>query len=172
MAHLSRGVLGVLVAVGLILAVSGCGLRGYGEWGRGARYSGFVPDSLNPGGAADFTILVPLAGIFYERINARRFNSLATYEDPSLREFFRSEAAFADYYAALAEALERAHFASVRPTAVRLDRMERLDLNAVMVEVTFTGKNGLPLRFWSTSISRKDRWEFLAGRWWIIPGKL
>ena len=166
------GRLRVVLVLGVALALASCGLSGYGEWGRHARYEGFDPDSVNPGGAADFTILVPLTGIFYNRINARRFNSLATYEDPSLREFFRSEAAFADYYAAMAEALERAHFASVRPTAVRLDRMERIEPNAVLVEVSFRGKNGLPLRFWSTSVTRRDRWEFGAGRWWIIPGKL
>lgn len=166
----------VVVAIALAAVVGaplgGCAFRGYGEWGKGARFSGFDPDTLNPGGSADYTVLVPLSAIFYERITARRFNSLATFEDPALREFFQSEAAFADYYAAFAEVLDRAHFESLRPTAVRLDRIERTTSNSVAVEVTFRGENGLPLRWWSTSVSRRDRWEFAGGRWWIIPGKI
>ena len=51
------------------LALVSCGFTGYGQWGQHARYAGFDPDSVNPGGAADFTILVPLTGIFYNRIN-------------------------------------------------------------------------------------------------------
>jgi hypothetical protein len=142
------------------------------EWGRGATFEGFDPQTLNRGGSADFGIVVDLSFIFYDRITARRFNSKATFDDPALREFFRSEAAFADYYASLAEALDRAHFESQRPTAVRLDAMERLARNAVVVKVTLKGENGLPLRWWSTFVSREDRWEFDQGRWWIVPGKL
>lgn len=161
-----------LTVVMIGAAPAGCAFRGYGEWGSGARFSGFDPDTLNPGGSADYTVLIPLSAIFYERITARRFNSLATYEDPALREFFRSEAAFADYYASFAEVLDRAHFESLRPTAVRLDRIERTSRNSVAIEVTFRGENGLPLRWWSTSVTRRDRWEFAGGRWWIIPGKV
>jgi len=159
----------VLVAV---LAATGCGTWGHASWGSGARFTGFDPDTLNPGGSADFTILLPLSAIFYERITARRFNSLATFEDPALREYFRNDAAFADYYAAFAEALERAHFESIRPTAVRLDGIERTARNRVVIEVTFRGENGLPLRWWSTHVTRRDQWEFSEGRWWIIPGKV
>jgi hypothetical protein len=158
--------------VALALLLSGCGLTGYGQWGGRAKYVGFDPDTLNPGGAADYTVLLPLTAIFYERITARRFNSLATFEDPALREFFKSEAAFADYYAAFAEALERKNFESVRPTAVKLDRIERTGANTVTVHVTYRGENGLPLRWWSTHVSRQDQWEFSGGRWWVIPGKV
>lgn len=168
----ARRIVAAAALLALAAAMPGCGSRRYGEWGSGAAYSGFDPQSLNPGGAADFTVLVPLSGIFYERIKARRFNSLATYEDPALREFFKTEAAFADYYAALAEALERAHFESLRPTAVRLDRMDRSGRRTVIVEVTLRGENGLPLRWWSTAVTRRDEWEFSGGRWWIVPGKV
>jgi len=160
-----------VTALALVALLGGCAGRA-GEWGQGARFVGFDPQTRNPGGAADFTVLLPLSSIFYERITARRFNSLATYEDPALREFFRSQAAFSDYYAALAEALDDAHFESLRPTAVRLERIERTAPNAVTVEVTLRGENGLPLRWWSTSVVRRDQWEFESGRWWVIPGKV
>jgi hypothetical protein len=164
-----------LVAAGLVavlVAGTGCALRGEGAWGDGARYSGFDPKTRNPGGAADYTVLLPLTGIFYDRITARRFNSLATFEDPSLREFFQSEAAFADYYASLSEVLDRAHFESIRPTSIRLERMERIAPNRVEVQVHVRGENGLPLRWWSTSVVRRDLWEFSGGRWWVVPGKV
>lgn len=159
----------VLVTVCLLM---GCASWSAGDWGKQSTYEGFNPDSLNRGGAADFTILVPLSKIFYERVTARRFNSLATYEDPALREFFRSQEAFSDYYAALAEALVRANFEYNRPTAVRLESMVRTGANRVEIRVYFRGENAKPLRFWSTGLVRTDRWEFAAGRWWVVPGKL
>ena len=39
------------------------------------------------------------------------------------------------------------------------------------VKYRFVGDNGLPLRFWSTSIEREDRWERADGKWWIVPGR-
>jgi hypothetical protein len=165
----SRGIATIAL---FALLLFGCGLTGDNRWGTRTKFIGFDPDTVNPGGPADFTVLLPLSEIFYERITARRFNSLATFEDPALREFFKTEAAFADYYAAFAEALERANFESIRPTAVRLDRIERTTPNAVTVYVTFRGENGLPLRWWSTHVKRQDQWEFSSGRWWVIPGKV
>lgn len=150
----------------------GCASWSAGDWGKNAQYEGFNPDSVNRGGAADFTILVPLSKIFYERVTARRFNSLATYEDPALREFFRSQEAFSDYYAAMAEALVRASFEYNRPTAVRLESMTRVGPNRVDIRVYFRGENAKPLRFWTTHLVRTDRWEFAAGRWWVVPGKV
>ncbi len=164
-----RRVGGILATLCLLV---GCASWSPGEWGKHSKYEGFNPNSLNRGGAADFTILVPLSKIFYERVTARRFNSLATYEDPALREFFRSQEAFSDYYAALAEALVRANFEYNRPTAVRLDSMVRTGPNRVEIRVYFRGENAKPLRFWSTGLVRTDRWEFAAGRWWVVPGKI
>lgn len=143
-----------------------------GEWGQNADYTGFDPRTLNRGGAADYTILVPLSKLFYGRVTARRFDSLATFEDPALREFFRSDSAFADYYAAFAEALARSHFESNRPTEVHLEAIDRTEPSRVRVRVRFVGENGLPLRWWSTQTVREDIWDFESGRWWITPGKV
>ena len=50
--------------------------------------------------------LIPLSEIFYSRITSRRFNSRATFQDPSVRQFFPTIAAYSDYYAALVDALD------------------------------------------------------------------
>jgi hypothetical protein len=171
--RLRAAIVALALALAGLAAMPGCaGGLFAGEWGKSADYVGFDPNTRNRGGAADFTVIVPLSGIFYDRIRNRRFNSKAAYDDPGLREYFRSEEAFADYYAAFAEALERAHFESHRPTSVWLERMERSGGNGVIVRVGFRGANGLPLRWWSTRIVREDRWEYAGGRWWIIPGKV
>jgi hypothetical protein len=163
----------LLLGVLLAGAPSGClSPRFGGDWGPGASFEGFDPLTLNRGGPADFGILIDLSEIFYDRITARRFNSKATYDDPALREFFRNEAAFADFYASLAEALDTAHFESQRPTAVRLESMRRTTPNTVVVTVRLKGENGLPLRWWSTFVTREDSWQFADGRWWIVPGKV
>ena len=163
---------GVLCTLLITALAGGCVSSGPGEWGKQADYVGFDPATLNPGGAADFTILVPLSKIFYGRITDRRFNSLATYEDPALREFFRTDEAFSDYYAAFAEALDRANFEFNRPTAIRLHSMRRSGPNRVPVRIDFRGANAKPLRFWSTHVIRTDRWEYSNGRWWVVPGKV
>ncbi|MFT5441650.1 MAG: hypothetical protein ACI8W3_000691, partial [Myxococcota bacterium] len=43
------------------------------------------------GDRASLTRLSQLAEIFYERLAHRRVNSISTYHDPALREFFQSE---------------------------------------------------------------------------------
>lgn len=113
-----------------------------------------------------------LARVFYTRTINRRFNSIATFHDPALRELFDSPEAFADYFAAFADALIVAHFEALRPTSARLQRIDVLDPNAALITVTFRGRNSLPLRWWSVELDRTDRWEKNRGRWWIIPGKL
>jgi len=160
------------IALVVTLLAGGCQSTFRGEWGANAKYVGFDPNTLNRGGAADFSVLVQISKIYYERIANRRYNSKATFDDPALREYFQSPSAFADYYASLSEALERANFESHRPTSVRLLRIERTVSNEVGIEVRFTGENRLPLRWWRTRVKRADRWQFSQGRWWIIPGKV
>lgn len=119
------------------------------------------------------TRMSQLAKIFYQRLAHRRVNSISTFHDPALREFFHSKEAFADYYADLVQALDIEHFRANRP--------QQIDLLSLHVEegadrlvaiVAFRGDNALPLRFWSVDYSRRDIWEYSDDRWWIIPGKL
>ena len=113
-----------------------------------------------------------LARVFYTRLINRRFNSIATFHDPALRELLASPEAFADYFAALADALTVAHFEALRPTGLWLEQIAVLESDAVLVTVRYVGQNSLPLRWWSVELVRTDRWERTDGRWWIIPGKL
>ncbi len=128
--------------------------------------------AAGPGDRSDDPVLDRLAGDFYERISNRRFNSIATYRDPALREFFRTTQAWSDYYANLVQALDDAHFEAIRPTRIQLLAIARAGPEQVIVSVRFTGENGLPLRWWRTRIVREDQWEREDGRWWIVPGKL
>ncbi|MEE8581372.1 MAG: hypothetical protein V3T33_07265 [Myxococcota bacterium] len=120
----------------------------------------------------DASSLVRLALDFYDRISNRRFNSIATYRDPALREFFQTPEAFADYYAELAQVLGEAHFQANRPTRIELEAI-RFDGDATArLIVRFRGDNARPLRWWRTAVVREEVWKREQGRWWIIPGKL
>lgn len=119
------------------------------------------------------TRLSQLADIFYQRLSHRRVNSISTFHDPALREFFHSEEAFADYYADLVQALDSQHFRANRPQQIDLlSFYVEEGAGRVVAVVAFRGDNALPLRFWSVRYSRRDIWEHSDDRWWIIPGKL
>lgn len=117
--------------------------------------------------------LSQVAPIFYQRLSHRRVNSIATFHDPALREFFHSSEAFADYYADLVQALDRDHFEANRPTDVGVESFAVEEGgDRVIVRVRFHGDNGLPMRFWSVDYTREDIWEHSGKSWWIIPRKL
>lgn len=123
--------------------------------------------------AFDRDHLMILAKDFYSRLESRRFNSIATFQDPGLHEFFRTRESYQDYYAELAHELENADFEASRPTGVNIQADFRESARRVWLVVEFVGENGLPLRWWETSILRTDLWEIdSSGRWWIIPGKV
>lgn len=134
-------------------------------------YEGPSPEILGPP-SDGIDVVERLARVFYVRLINRRFNSIATYHDPALRELFRSDDAFADYFAAMAEALTVARFYALRPTSVELTRLEVLEPDVVLVTVRMTGRNSRPLRWWKVAFERTDRWLVSDGRWFIIPGKL
>ena len=108
----------------------------------------------------------------YARITSRRFNSRATFEDPSIRQFFPTIAAYSDYYAALVDALDRAYIRYNRPTRVELLGIDLAESGNLLLEVRFVGRNDLPLRWWSTSLVRQDEWTWRDGRWYVVPGKV
>lgn len=116
--------------------------------------------------------LLPLSEIFYARITSRRFNSRATFEDPSMRQFFPTVAAYSDYYAALVDALDLAHIRFNRPTRVELLGIEADPSGSLRLSLRFVGANDLPLRFWRAVLLRTDEWRWSEGRWWVVPGKV
>lgn len=116
--------------------------------------------------------LVPLSRIFYGRITSRRFNSRATFEDPSVRQFFPTIAAYSDYYAALVDALDRAYIRHNRPTRVELIGIQVAASGNLLLKLRFVGRNDLPLRWWTASLVRTDEWTWQDGRWYVVPGKV
>ncbi len=109
---------------------------------------------------------------FYRLLEGRRFNSLVTFRDPALRDYFQSETAFSDYYADLAQVLADAHFERNRPLRTTVEEFLVEAAGRARVRVRIGGQSGLPLRWWSTAVVREDRWERVDGRWWIVPGRL
>jgi hypothetical protein len=112
------------------------------------------------------------ADAFYQRLIRRRFNALETFNDPFLRQHFRSVDLFFDYYADLAESLDEANFEKSRPTSVAVEEFVFETPSTVRVQVRFGGDDDRPLRPTSTSVVRLDRWEREQEAWWITPGKL
>jgi hypothetical protein len=112
------------------------------------------------------------ASAFYARLAGRRFNTLATYQDADLRQYFRGEPAFADWYAELADQLATFHFEKNRPLTLEVEEFLVDGPGRARVRVEIVGENSLPLRFWETRLVREDRWERQDGQWWVVPGKL
>ena len=112
------------------------------------------------------------ASAFYGRMAQRRFNTLATYRDEVLRDFFRTESAFADYYADLAEALVDAHFERNRPASLEVVEFRLEGPGQAEVVTRIVGEDGQPLRWGETHLDRVDRWERIQGQWWVVPSKL
>jgi len=107
---------------------------------------------------------------FYQRLEGRRFDSIASYRDPGLREYFENEQTFSEYFSALAQDLVEAHFEHNAPLTTDVQEFTVEGPGRAHVRVKIRGDNGLPMRFWSTSLTREDRWERREGRWLIIPG--
>ena len=111
------------------------------------------------------------ADAFYGRLTRRRVNTIATFNDRVLREYFQTDAQYSDYYSALAEALTEAHFEKNRPLEGEVREFLFDAPGKARVRYRFVGLNSKPLRFWSTSLEREDRWERVEGKWWIVPGR-
>ena len=109
---------------------------------------------------------------FYLRLAHRRFDTLETYNDFIMRDYFQSLDLFFDYYADLAEDLTAARFDRNRPTSVSVLEFLFEDAKTAQVLVRFVGDDGRPLRPGSVELVRTDRWEFTEGTWWLRPGKV
>jgi hypothetical protein len=149
---------------GLVLAMLTVSLLGSGC--RTAPKPFPPPESVSAGR------LPSLADVFYQRLANRRFNSIATFHDPALREFFATGEAFADYYADLAQALDGERFEANRPLDIVLVEFEQTEPGRVRIYVHFSGDNARPLRWWRSHLWRADQWELQGDQWLIIPGKL
>lgn len=141
----------------------------------GCSSKGMIPEP--PGGSVPVSPQTSLnfyaqATEFYEHLIRRRFNTLETFNDPALREQFRTETRFFDYYADLAQSLDFANFERSRPVSVDVQAYLFETPNVARVQVRFVGRDDRPLRVNKTALIRLDRWERVDGRWWMTPDKL
>ncbi len=111
------------------------------------------------------------ASAFYGRLARRRFDSIETYQDEALRGFFRSESAYADYYADLTGALVEAHFDKNRPVSLEVLELRLEGPGRAQVETRIVGEDGRPLRPGEVHLDRTDRWQRSDGTWRIEPGR-
>ena len=122
--------------------------------------------------AAAQRAFLPLSAVFYERLSSRRFNSRATFDDPSVRQFFPSVAAYSDYYASLVDVLDQANIRNNQPRQIELLGLSATADGVLELSLRFVGRNDLPLRWWNASLLRTDQWRWQDGRWWVVPGKV
>jgi hypothetical protein len=109
---------------------------------------------------------------FYSRIALRRFNDRTTFQDPKLSAYFRTDSAYADYYANLTGALRLAHFKRNRPTSVEILEVRMEGPGQATIEIRLLGDNSRPLRWNDVELLRADKWERVGDRWWIVPGPI
>jgi hypothetical protein len=111
------------------------------------------------------------ASSFYGRLARRRFDSIETYQDETLRGFFRDETSYADYYADLTGELVEAHFEKNRPLALEVLEVQLEGPGRARVRTRISGEDSRPLRRGTVHLERNDRWERSDGTWRIEPGR-
>ena len=111
------------------------------------------------------------ASAFYGRLARRRFDSIETFQDEALRDFFRSDVTYSDYYADLASALVEANFEKNRPLSLEVLELRLEGPGRGHVHTRIIGEDGRPLRRGKVRLERHDRWEHVDGAWRIAPGR-
>lgn len=133
------------------------------------------PIPASPGGAIDVAPETALAfqartEAFYVRLIKRRFNALETFNDRFLRTHFRTDDAFFDYYADLANSFDEAHFERSRPSQAIVVDFLFGTADSALVQVRYIGEDDRPMRPNEVGLTRIDRWDRRESDWWITPG--
>jgi hypothetical protein len=92
--------------------------------------------------------------------------------DPKIGAYFRTESAYADYYANLTGALRYARFKRLRPLSVEVLEVRAEGPGKAVVITRMVGDNSRPLRWTDVELVREDKWERVGERWWISPGRI
>jgi hypothetical protein len=122
--------------------------------------------------SADLADFFAYAHGFYSRLPLRRFNDRNTFMDPKLGGYFRTESAYADYYANLTGSLRFARFKRLRPLSVEIVEVRAEGPGKAVVVTRMVGDNSRPLRWTDVELTREDKWERVGERWWISPGRI
>ncbi|MBM4384274.1 MAG: hypothetical protein FJ091_13040 [Deltaproteobacteria bacterium] len=167
----------------LLIALSLTPLAGCATWRKATAWVRPGPEVAKPAGpdlsqglvetsAADLTDFFAYAHGFYSRLALRRFNDRNTFMDPKLGAYFRTESAYADFYANMTGQLRWAHFKRLRPLAIEIVEVRSDGPGKAVVTTRFVGDNSRPLRWTDVDLVREDKWERVGERWWIAPGRI
>jgi hypothetical protein len=109
---------------------------------------------------------------FYGALQDVPLDALVTYQSKQLSECFATQAAFSDYFSALATKARDMHF---RDTTARKVRILEFDFDGpeqAGVDLSFTSVHQREIRFWSIGFYQHDTWKRNEGVWQIVPEKL
>ena len=109
---------------------------------------------------------------FYSQLQDIPLDTLSTYENRELRSCFASQAAFSDYFSALATHAREMYFRDTTARKVRIREFHFDGPEQAGVVVTFTSVHQREIRFWSIGFDRYDTWRLIDGVWQIVPDKL
>lgn len=168
---MSRTRLGLLSLAPLV-ALTGC----IGGW-----FGGLLPDwfggrgPLPPSPEVDVREVVRFSErieTFYASLENVPMDAVRTFQNPELRDYFASEAAFMDYYSSIANQVRRSNMLNSRPDRVRVNEFRFESPGIARVEVQITGPYQRTLRFWGVELRRTDTWSRRDGVWVLTPDKL
>ena len=109
---------------------------------------------------------------FYKTLEGIPLDTLVTYQNHELRDCFATQAAFSDYFSALATAAREAKFRDSVARNVRIREFHFDGAESALVEVEFRSVHQRRLRFWTIGFERHDQWTLHDGVWQIVPAKL
>jgi hypothetical protein len=121
---------------------------------------------------ADIAVFSARIETFYHALEDVPLDALVTYQNKQLRDCFETQAAFSDYFSALATEARHRYFRDITARSVRIRSFEFANPDEATVEVTFTSVHQRVLRFWSIHFDRYDTWRRADGIWRIVPAKL
>jgi hypothetical protein len=122
--------------------------------------------------AAQVLELVGRMESFYASLEDRSLDAVETFDDETLRVFFRTEQEFSDYYASLASQVRDARFRLAIADRVRIRTFRFSDPDTALVRVVLRGRHMRELRFWDLEVSRIDTWRHTSAGWMLSPDKL
>ena len=123
--------------------------------------------------SADVTDFYARATEFYDRLEGRRFNSVASFRDAGLREYFESDQSFTDYYADLADDLATANFERSVPLDAEVRGVPRRRARSRPRQDRTIDGRGRPAAPVLVHLDSSGRiaGSGAPGSWWIVPGK-
>jgi hypothetical protein len=95
-----------------------------------------------------------------------------TFENFALREYFATQAEFADYYASLATQVREAQFRNARIDRLEVAEWRRVSDDIAVVDVLLVGHHHRELIFWELDKIRSDTWRRVGATWFVVPDKL